>query len=119
MEAIKEALQQGTWPNEDNESSESVVNEKSKEEEEQKVNVANDVAIQISTGDPFEDRKSTFQAHVAEVHSREETMRVLRQLLSNNKIARATHNIYAYRIVGKQIIVSESVSLEELDNCII
>ncbi|GMT31629.1 hypothetical protein PFISCL1PPCAC_22926, partial [Pristionchus fissidentatus] len=53
---------------------------------------------QIHTGDIFLDRKSTFQAHIARVRSKEEVHRVLAELKSNNKIARATHNIYAYRV---------------------
>ncbi|KAF8381007.1 impt-1 [Pristionchus pacificus] len=52
----------------------------------------------ILTGEIFSDRKSTFQAHIARVNSREEVQRVLSVLKSNNKIARATHNIYAYRV---------------------
>jgi putative IMPACT (imprinted ancient) family translation regulator len=38
------------------------------------------------------------QAHVAEVHSRDDVRAVMQQLLRNNKIARATHNISAFRI---------------------
>ncbi|GMT05670.1 hypothetical protein PENTCL1PPCAC_27844, partial [Pristionchus entomophagus] len=52
----------------------------------------------IHTGDILLDRKSTFQAHIARANSREEVQRVLSELKSNNKIARATHNIYAYRV---------------------
>lgn len=43
------------------------------------------------------DRKSVFQAHVAPVHSREEVASVLHTLYCEPKIARATHNIVAYR----------------------
>uniref|UniRef100_A0A183EWL8 RWD domain-containing protein n=1 Tax=Gongylonema pulchrum TaxID=637853 RepID=A0A183EWL8_9BILA len=52
------------------------------------------------------DRRSTFQAHVAEVFSKEEVsclsylqeqvILALNKLKENNKIARATHNIYAW-----------------------
>ncbi|GMR31035.1 hypothetical protein PMAYCL1PPCAC_01230 [Pristionchus mayeri] len=52
----------------------------------------------IHTGEIFLDRKSTFQAHIARVNSREEVQRVLTELKRNNKIARATHNMYAYRV---------------------
>ena len=38
------------------------------------------------------------QAHVARVKSREDVAAVRAQLLRNKKIARATHNIMAYRI---------------------
>ncbi|MCP9262890.1 Protein IMPACT [Dirofilaria immitis] len=44
----------------------------------------------IISGNSMVDRKSTFQAHVAQV-----TL-VLNKLKENNKIARATHNMYAW-----------------------
>lgn len=40
-----------------------------------------------------------FQAFIAHVESVEDTEVVLRQLLSNKKIANSTHNMVAYRIV--------------------
>ena len=44
-------------------------------------------------GDILVDRKSVFQAHLARVRSREEVAAVQARLMSNKKIARATHNI--------------------------
>jgi hypothetical protein len=62
-----------------------------------------EVAISdISHGEPLTDRKSTFQAHVAEVHSREEVLLILKKLKENRKITVATHNILAYRIYDSQ-----------------
>uniref|UniRef100_A0A915D993 Impact N-terminal domain-containing protein n=1 Tax=Ditylenchus dipsaci TaxID=166011 RepID=A0A915D993_9BILA len=58
----------------------------------------NDSVFQIFSGPILEDRKSIFQAHVAAVDSKEEAMAVLAQLKSNSKIARATHNIYAWKV---------------------
>ncbi|GAQ86006.1 hypothetical protein KFL_002650020 [Klebsormidium nitens] len=52
----------------------------------------------IVHGSPFVDRKSTFQAHLAEVHSSEDVERAMQALLANRKIAGATHNIMAFRI---------------------
>jgi len=52
----------------------------------------------IRHGAPFTDRKSKFQAHLAEVHSKEDVQLVLDQLYKSKKIATATHNIYTYRI---------------------
>ncbi|CAL8470948.1 g10490 [Coccomyxa elongata] len=52
----------------------------------------------IKSGEPFTERKSTFQAHVAPVRSLEEVEAVMSALLTNNKLQRATHNIMAYRI---------------------
>ncbi|OBZ89779.1 Protein IMPACT [Choanephora cucurbitarum] len=53
----------------------------------------------IFSSEPLVDRKSTFVAHVAEVHSVHEVKVVLAHLLQNKKIAKATHNILAYRIM--------------------
>lgn len=55
-------------------------------------------APEIFHGDPFVDRKSTFQAHVAQVGSAEEVEAVMAALLADRKVAKATHNIMAYRI---------------------
>ncbi|CAF4340406.1 unnamed protein product, partial [Rotaria sordida] len=52
----------------------------------------------IYSDEPFEDRKSVFQAHLSPVHSKQEVQLVLHKLKENKKIANATHNIYAYRI---------------------
>ncbi|KAL6057396.1 RWD domain-containing protein [Balamuthia mandrillaris] len=55
-------------------------------------------AIPILHGQPVTDRKSKFQAHLARVQTTEEVQQVMSQLLSDKKIAIATHNISAYRI---------------------
>ncbi|VIO88416.1 Uncharacterized protein BM_BM6736 [Brugia malayi] len=52
----------------------------------------------IISGNSMVDRKSTFQAHVAQVFSKNEVTLVLNKLKENNKIARATHNMYAWLI---------------------
>ncbi|KAI6207231.1 Protein IMPACT-like protein [Aphelenchoides fujianensis] len=49
------------------------------------------------SGPCLEDRKSVFQAHFVEIKSRDDAMAALAELKENAKIARATHNIYAYR----------------------
>jgi putative IMPACT (imprinted ancient) family translation regulator len=52
------------------------------------------------TGKPLVDKKSTFQAHVCLVYSEMEVREALHELLSStSKIQRATHNMYAWRIV--------------------
>ncbi|KAL6780401.1 hypothetical protein ACKKBF_B13290 [Auxenochlorella protothecoides x Auxenochlorella symbiontica] len=51
----------------------------------------------IVHGEPFTERRSTFQAHLAVVHSREGVEAVVAQLLSIPKVQNATHNIMAYR----------------------
>jgi len=58
---------------------------------------------------PVTDRKSKFQAFIAEVRRIEDVSDMMKQLVSNKKIAAATHNMYAYRIMldiegGKQLL---------------
>lgn len=54
-------------------------------------------SVEILHGEPVVDRKSVFQAHLARVSCIEQVNCVHRQLLSDKKIAAATHNIVAYR----------------------
>ncbi|ORY07581.1 UPF0029-domain-containing protein [Basidiobolus meristosporus CBS 931.73] len=54
---------------------------------------------EIFSGEPLVDRKSVFVAHVATVRSVEEVKAVMQTLLQDKKVARATHNMSAYRIV--------------------
>jgi hypothetical protein len=56
----------------------------------------------IISAEPFTISKSTFQAHIARVTSVEEAHAVLGKLLEDRKIARATHNISAYRLWDQQ-----------------
>jgi putative IMPACT (imprinted ancient) family translation regulator len=65
-------------------------------------------AVEITSGEPFVERKSTFQGHVATVTSKAQVDWVMRRLLSIGKIARATHNIMAYRFFA---LSSESVAV--------
>ncbi|RUS34589.1 hypothetical protein BC938DRAFT_479601 [Jimgerdemannia flammicorona] len=53
----------------------------------------------IAHGEPLVDRRSIFVAHAAPVASLAEVQAVIRVLYDNKRIARATHNIRAYRIV--------------------
>ncbi|XP_065062825.1 protein IMPACT-like [Rhopilema esculentum] len=53
---------------------------------------------EIISGEPIVDRKSTFQAHVANVFTEDQVKAVISHLKDNRKIARASHNIMAYRI---------------------
>lgn len=52
----------------------------------------------IVSGEPLTEQKSSFQAHLAEVNSKEDVEIVMAALLQHNKIRNATHNISAYRI---------------------
>jgi len=52
----------------------------------------------IVSGPTIEDRKSVFQGHTAVVTSQGQVRSVIHKLMENGKIARAAHNMYAYRI---------------------
>eukprot|EP00775_Hariotina_reticulata_P011907 gene11907-12051_t len=56
----------------------------------------------ITSGEPFTERKSTFQAHVAPVTDVDQVKAVVAVLLESNKIRNATHNIMAYRIAAPE-----------------
>merc|ERR1712126_242939 len=60
--------------------------------------VAKSVCPVIVSGPTIEDRKSVFQGHTAAVTSQDEVTSVIQKLMENGKIARAAHNMYAYRI---------------------
>ncbi|XP_025076162.1 protein IMPACT-like isoform X2 [Pomacea canaliculata] len=53
----------------------------------------------INHGEIITDRRSTFQPHLAVVFFKQQVRQVLEKLIQNKKIANATHNMYAYRIV--------------------
>lgn len=53
--------------------------------------------IPIIHGEITMERKSTFQAHMARVKSVDDVNAFRSELLSDKRIARATHNIFAYR----------------------
>eukprot|EP00898_Chlorokybus_atmophyticus_P008209 jgi/Chlat1/838/Chrsp104S01177 len=55
-------------------------------------------SISVFHGEPFTERRSTFQAHVAVVKSVDDVQLVMNELMQNKKVAAATHNIMAYRI---------------------
>lgn len=57
-----------------------------------------DLCPEIVHGEPFTDRKSTFQAHLAHVVTLDQVKRVLQELKKNRKVNNATHNVMAYRI---------------------
>lgn len=57
-----------------------------------------DSCPEILHGEPFTDRKSTFQAHLAHVVTSDQVKQVLEELKKNRKVNNATHNVMAYRI---------------------
>jgi len=66
------------------------------------VPTSNVVLPEIFTGEPLTDRKSTFQAHVAQISHVQQVSLVLNELKKSKKIATATHNMYAYRIFQEE-----------------
>ena len=54
------------------------------------------------------DRKSTFQSHVARINSVKEGKELMHFLLTDNKIGRATHNIWALRVVRDGVVISDN-----------
>ncbi|TYZ57696.1 hypothetical protein PybrP1_008543 [[Pythium] brassicae (nom. inval.)] len=55
-------------------------------------------------GEPFTDRKSTFQGHACPVRSVEDVRSFLALLLDDRKVERALHNMLAYRIVRDFVV---------------
>eukprot|EP00727_Mastigamoeba_balamuthi_P009434 m51a1_g5112 hypothetical protein (253) ;mRNA; r:347062-348131 len=62
---------------------------------------------EIIHGEPLTDRKSKFIAHAAVVRSREQVEQVRDELMRDRRVAVATHNICAYRIVAPDGSVDE------------
>ncbi|KAA3673015.1 uncharacterized protein DEA37_0008492 [Paragonimus westermani] len=57
--------------------------------------------VEVFHGEPFVDRKSVFQAHACRVETVGAVSRFISSVLENHKIAVATHNILAWRLVTK------------------
>ncbi|CAG8767611.1 18612_t:CDS:2, partial [Racocetra fulgida] len=64
----------------------------------------------IKSGEPLEHKKSVFIAHLASVHNVQEVQIVRNTLLSNKKVAKATHNIMAYRIVQENGVILQETA---------
>ena len=64
------------------------------------------VELNFATSEPIVDRKSTFVGRAIEVHSRAEATSALLWLKRHNKkVAKATHNIVAWRIVESGVLM--------------
>lgn len=64
-----------------------------------------DREFEFAVSEAVVDRKSTFVGRAIEVHSRAEAQAALRWLKHDKKIAKATHNIVAWRIVENDILM--------------
>jgi hypothetical protein len=58
--------------------------------------------FEIVHGETIEDRKSTFQAHLADITSRDQVDQVLTELKKDRKIAKATYNMWACRVFDEK-----------------
>ncbi|CAG8483266.1 9481_t:CDS:1 [Acaulospora colombiana] len=65
----------------------------------------------ITSGEPLEHKKSVFVAHLAPVHSIQEVQLVRDTLMLNKKVAKATHNIMAYRIVQGSGVILQGMQI--------
>jgi hypothetical protein len=73
-------------------------------------------ALNIKHGNVYTEKKSTFVAHVAEVHSVEDVQLFLRELKQDKHIATATHNIVAYRFMKQNKATGEMLVEENRDD---
>ena len=64
--------------------------------------------IEVFTSDIIVDRKSIFQAFYANISSAPEAEQFRQQLLQNNKIKNATHNMFVWKVNENGIIKSDS-----------
>lgn len=60
------------------------------------------INLDITHGKTITDRRSTFQGHTCKVTTPEQVQQLLEELYENKKIAQATHNISAYRIITEK-----------------
>eukprot|EP00833_Pecoramyces_ruminatium_P004022 jgi/Orpsp1_1/1178054/evm.model.c7180000063853.1 len=66
-----------------------------------------ELPIIYSSAEPIVDRKSVFIAHIASIQHITQVGMVVRELLKNKKIAKATHNMFAYRIEEEGGVLNE------------
>lgn len=78
-------------------------------ESDQLVDVDEGSPPEIVSGEAFAERRSTFQAHVARVHSVKEVQAVLRHLKRNRKIAEATHNVCNI-VIADDLPINQSIN---------
>lgn len=65
--------------------------------------------VHITSGPKFTVKKSVFQAHVAQVHSSAEVQAVMYQLCQDKHIAKATHNMRAWRFTdAREVLVMDN-----------
>lgn len=73
------------------------------------------------SAEPLVDRKSVFVAHCAKCSTEDQVKSFMNYLKSNSKIAKATHNILAYRLVKKRndtskVKIQDSIVIQDYDD---
>nr|CAD7437923.1 unnamed protein product [Timema bartmani] len=97
IEKIRELLQEQLFAKDQVEENEEVVEDLSVKLD--SVSVDTYELPEIIHGEIITDRRSVFQGHVARVFSTRQVKQVLDKLYEEKTIEKATHNIYAYRIL--------------------
>ena len=91
------------------EKSEEVIGNSIPEEKEEKIEEKPKLPdVEVFTSDIIVDRKSIFQAFYANISSAPEAEQFRQQLLQNNKIKNATHNMFVWKVNESGIIKSDS-----------
>lgn len=67
-------------------------------------------------GETVTDRASTFQSHAIRITGIDQINKYLSLLKSNNKIQKATHNIYAFRVLDDKKKLEKGYKLRNLDD---
>ena len=71
--------------------------------------VPSSVAVEdIKHTDIHQEKGSSFQAHIVTLDDKSQVIPSLHQLFTNHSVAKATHNIYAYRIQGQGRMIENS-----------
>ena len=55
-----------------------------------------------------QEKGSSFQGHVIKLDDKDQVIPSLHKLFSNHNVAKATHNMYAYRLNGKNSVIENS-----------
>ena len=62
----------------------------------------------IHHGNVTSEQGSSFQAHLIDITNKDNVIPTMHRLYANHNVAKATHNIYAYRIADKHDIIENS-----------
>ena len=63
---------------------------------------------EIKHTDIHQERGSSFQAHIVKIDDKAQVVPTLHKLYKNHNVAKATHNIYAYRIENRSSLIENS-----------